>query len=353
MAENNFDYERSRITLLEIAGKSWRFSLTSFLRGGRSAVPQDLVFTTSSGCKELDEEIFALGKPTREKQMEEDLKIAKLLNEAEHAAASELVECECCYSDCPWTEITACSAGHFFCHTCLSRSVQEGLYGQGRNLQGEACSVRCLSSSALPPCEACVPHELLSAILPPDVFQSLEDKMATESLERSGLDLIRCPFCAYAEVVVPEDYRIRRNATVATILLLVAIGFIIPLALGAFLVLLVTLVFTLGEPLIPGDILDSVSAFLEFVSVGNWIDRAANRVQRRRRGNFFRCANSRCGRDSCMGCGKEWVPFHKCYEKEEDSVRIYVEKAMADAIKRTVVPPPPPIPYRETKRVDG
>lgn len=338
MAENNFDYARSRLTLTDIAGKSWRFSFTSFFRGARSPIPPEPT-VTATGCEELDDEIFALGKPTRDRQVDEDLKVAKLLNETEHAASSEMVECECCFGDYPWTEIASCSDGHFFCHQCLLRSVQEGLYGQGRNLLGEVCSVRCLSCSASPPCSAFVPHELLLAILPPDILHSLEDKTAAESLERSGLDLARCPFCPYAEVVALEEYRIKRNAKVALLVSVLVLFSIVPLSLVAFLTLLLTMMLTLRSPSLPRETSYSIQWILSLTGFRERVEKSIGRIQRKRRGNFFRCGSVRCARDSCLECGSEWAPFHKCYEKEEDSVRIYVEKAMADAIKRTVLIP--------------
>ncbi|KAG0125275.1 hypothetical protein HOY82DRAFT_572176 [Tuber indicum] len=334
MAENNFDYARSRLTLMDIAGKSWRFSVTNFFRGARSGIPPEPTLT-ATGCKELDDELFSLGKPTRDRQMDEDLKVAKLLNEAEHAVSSEMMECECCFGDYPWTEIASCSDGHFFCHQCLLRSVQEGLYGQGRNILAEVCSVRCLSSSASPPCAAFVPHELLLAILPPDILHSLEDKTAAESLERSGLDLARCPFCAYAEVVALEEYRIKRSAKVALLASVLVLFSIVPLALMAFLILILTMMFTLRSPFLHRETSNSIQWILSLTAFREHVEKSIGRIQRKRRGNFFRCGNARCGRDSCLECGREWAPFHKCYEKEEDSVRIYVEKAMADAIKRT------------------
>jgi hypothetical protein len=59
-------------------------------------------------------------------------------------------------------------------------------------------------------------------------------------------------------------------------------------------------------------------------------------VKRKRRGNVFKCQNPDCGKTSCLSCNRESRPFHKCYEREQDSLRLFVEKAMADAVKRTV-----------------
>src|SRR3954454_9807900 len=99
MAENNFDYEKSRITLLDISSKSWRFSVSSWWF--RRKPPSGTVdaFPKPSGSPELDAELLKLGAPKRAEQIGRDRKIALLLNEAEHASADELVECECCFGD--------------------------------------------------------------------------------------------------------------------------------------------------------------------------------------------------------------------------------------------------------------
>lgn len=59
-------------------------------------------------------------------------------------------------------------------------------------------------------------------------------------------------------------------------------------------------------------------------------------MKRKRRGNVFKCQNPECRKISCLLCNRESKPFHKCYEREQDSLRLFVEKAMADAVKRTV-----------------
>lgn len=325
MAENNSDYARSRATLSTIALKSWRFSLTAFFRGARPTIPSEPPIPVS-GNPDLDSELHVLAAPSRESQIASDRTLAQLLNEAEHAAASDLVECECCFGDYAWDEITACAAGHFFCHGCLLKSVQEGLYGQGRNLVAAMCSVRCLSSSAAPACEASVPLELLEAVLPADVFQSLEDRTATESVERSGLEVVKCPFCSYAEAVPRERWRLRRWVKVGAGVLGILLAAFLPLVMVAALSVLFMAVV---RPLFR-----ETGGWLEGVGLRRRVEKAAGKVQRRRRGMLFKCAG-RCKRESCVECGKEWAPFHRCFEKEEDGVRIFVERAMADAVKRT------------------
>jgi len=275
----------------------------------------------STGCKELDDELFELGGPAREAQVLSDHTVAIRINEEEHAAAQSLLECECCFGDYAWEETVACTAGHFFCHTCLRRSVQESVFGQGKGLIPEKNSVRCLSSTAQPPCEDFVSADILHAVLPKDIYHSIEDRAASESLEKSGLKLIRCPFCGYAEADELPPYRLKSIAI-----------FLLSLPTSLALTLLAKFPTGLSLSLI-------ISLALLLVNfphaVRTRIDLALRAVVLRRRGALFKCANTRCARESCITCSKEWLPFHKCYEKEEDAARIYVERAMADAVKRT------------------
>ncbi|KAH0608545.1 uncharacterized protein H6S33_001679 [Morchella sextelata] len=327
MAEHNHSYPHTRHTLSTIATKSWRFSLSSFFRGTRlpTAPP-----TAPTGNPTLDAELFALAAPARDSQIASDRAMARLLNEAEHATADALVECECCYGTYPWDETAVCAAdpAHFFCHACLLRSVQEGLYGQGRNLVPETCSVRCLSSSADPPCEAFVAPDLLQRVLPEDVLRALEEKTAAESLDRCGLSLVKCPFCPYAEVAEEVTWRVRR--------VLVGTGGAVGAAVAAAVVAPRVLVGVLLGVVLAVGLALHVLPQCGVVAATGRVARAAGRIAAQHRGKLFRCgARARCGRESCIECGKEWLPFHKCFEQESDSVRIFVEKAMADAVKRT------------------
>lgn len=325
MAEHNFMYTRSRATLAEIAAKSWRFSLSNLFR--RSPCPASFLdpkIYPSTGCKELDDELFDLSRESRDAQIAADRVVAAQLNEAEHADANELLECQCCFGDYAWEETVVCTEGHFFCHSCLIRSVQESIYGQGKSLLTTHCSVRCLSSSASPPCTSSVPADILRAVLPDEIYHSLEDRTASESLEKSGLKLIRCPFCGYAEADELQPYRIKRSA--------LAVGIMAPFVAVSSLSILLLGFATVWR----GCLALLLIAFSPLFSISaSRIGTALREVHLRHRGTLFRCYNPRCSRESCISCSKEWAPFHKCYEREEDAVRIFVEKAMADAVKRT------------------
>lgn len=354
MIENNHDYLRSRATLAEIASKSWRFSISTLFRRKRLEIANSIPEARSTGCEELDAELRALGKDRIEAQIAEDQKrmkdflintarefpdllciVSALLDEAEHAAASELVGCETCYGDYTWNEIAACSVGHFICYGCLTRSVQEILYGQGQNMVGAKSSIRCISAAASPACDACIPPEILARVISEDMLRAMEEKAATENLDRSGMNLIRCPFCSYAEVDELQPYRIREWAKICVMVVLLLFYVYTPasIILAFMFTFFSTYLLTLFLPRVSNAVvLDTV----EFFSLHKHWHNAVRRIQLKRRGALFKCCNGRCKRESCIQCCKEWSAFHRCYEKEEDSVRVYVEKAMANAVKRTV-----------------
>jgi len=261
--------------------------------------------------------------------------VSALLDEAEHAAASELVGCETCYGDYSWNEIAACSVGHFICYGCLTRSVQENLYGQGQSMVGAKSSIRCISAAASPTCDACIPPEILAKVIPEDMLQAMEEKAATENLDRSGMNLVRCPFCSYAEVDELQPYCVRQWAKVCGILVLLMLYIYIPKsALSTIAPLLLFAYFI--TPFLLRDSSGIVQDTIKLISPHRHWQNAVRRIQLKRRGTLFKCRNERCRQESCIGCSKEWTAFHKCFEKEEDSVRIHVEKAMANAVKRTV-----------------
>ncbi|KAF8464042.1 hypothetical protein BDZ91DRAFT_730620 [Kalaharituber pfeilii] len=343
MVENNHDYCRSRTTLAEIAAKSWRYSVSvaakswrysvsAFFRRKRSE-PTNISELMATGCEELDAELRELRKDKIQAQIDEDRKMSALLDEAEHAAASDLVGCETCYSDFSWNEIAACSEGHFICHGCLIRSVQESLYGQGQCIVGEKSTIRCLSATAAPLCTACIPPDILAKVVPAEMLRAMEDKAAMENLDRSGLALIRCPFCSYAEVDELQPYHIKQSAEIIGISALIILFVLFP---GLSMMFLALPLFThIVKLLLPWEAGSAAKEIFESLSPQSHWENAVRRIQLKRRGSLFRCQSERCKRQSCIQCSKEWTSFHKCFEKEEDNVRIHIEKAMANAVKRT------------------
>lgn len=257
--------------------------------------------------------------------------MSQLLDEAEHAAASELTECETCCADVTWNKIGCCSEGHFVCYDCLTRAIQESLFGQGMDLVAEKGSIRCLSAAS-GGCDAAIPRDILERALPAATITALDARFVADSLDRSKLPLVRCPFCTYGESDELNYYQLRKAPiTILKVILAVMVVGPIPF-LGLVAILLLTFLFFL--PLMSTPKIGGFSSRVLKV-----LEDSIHRIQRKRRGQRFVCQAKGCERASCLDCQKDWYPFHKCYEDELDGARIYVERAMAEAVKRTVIPP--------------
>lgn len=163
--------------------------------------------------------------------------------------------------------------------------------------------------------------------------------MVMENLQQSGLALVRCPFCLYAEVDELQPYRLRPRACIwASVIVLLLYVYVSSQVIFAFLFLF--LFAYLITPLLPRESDGIVISTIQFLSLHNYWQHTLKGIQLKKRGQLFKCRNGRCSRESCIYCNKEWSAFHKCYEKEEDSIRTYVERAMANAVKRVVSIPP-------------
>ncbi|OAL64113.1 RING finger protein [Trichophyton rubrum] len=230
LAEGNFSYIRARPTLLDLSRKSWRVTLGNMFSFKKKKAPNKddpppyLVWQRSStdepepvlkgtGCAELDEEIHStyllpLVNHRRETQVEEDFRKAEDLNEAEAKVVDALYECDCCFSDVTFEQISTCSeACHVICFNCIQRTLQEALFGQGwdKSISPEKSTLWCIAPFANGTCQGTLDAELVKrAILKErsgmETYRKFEARLASESLAKSNLKLIHCPFCSYAEV---------------------------------------------------------------------------------------------------------------------------------------------------------
>ncbi|KAI9836502.1 MAG: hypothetical protein M1837_003311 [Sclerophora amabilis] len=366
LAEHNHSYTLARPTLLILSSKSWRSSISSFFlrkkfatsfdpkrhplvlwraaEGANEGSPLPVLKSTES--PELNRELFdtlvqPLKQQIRQQQLIQDHDVAIQMNELEAEDNNALHDCECCFTSTSFEQLSACDQGrHFICFKCLRHALLEALFGQGwgRNIDHDRCSLRCIAPTlgGGGDCEGCVPQFMVQRALGEeaggeDIWRKLEDRFAGEELSKSKAALIRCPFCAYAEVddiYIPGDalnWRIKRSdhLSFGTFLILLfgvgSIPFILPfvvLALSVFL-------------------LNDVFNELLFRKQSPSFKLSLHRLARKLRGLKFTCRSTACGRSSCLVCGKEWRDIHICYESERLALRSYVERAMAEAVKRT------------------
>ena len=359
LAEFNHSYTLARPTLVSLSSKSWRFSLSSiFLRrkpiSSSEAEHHPLVVWQSTGqgsiipamkttgSPELDKALFeSLIRPIQHRQLadleKKDHTLALELNNAEAENNEALHDCECCFTSVAFEELSACdTGGHFICFQCVRRSVNEAVFGQGwqRNIDLDCGTLRCVAAMS-DDCQGCIPQELIRRAFSEDkagheVLRKLDERLAEDSLLKTNLPLIRCPFCSYAEVdelYLPESqrsWRLKRNGTSSLytlVILILGVG-MIPFLLPVFLIF--TFIFVL---------VSSQQTFGDFALAHFYA--SVIRLRRKRLGLKFVCQSEHCGRSSCISCSKAWKDIHICHESSLLALRTQVELAMSLAIKRT------------------
>ncbi|KAM5442671.1 hypothetical protein MferCBS31731_002054 [Microsporum ferrugineum] len=350
LAEGNFSYTRARPTLLDLSQKTWRATLGNMFSFKKKKAPHKddpppfLVwqrrFTDElepvlrgTGCAELDEEIWStfilpLLNRRRELQIDEDLKRAEELNEAEAQVMNALYECDCCLSDVTFEHISTCSeACHIICFNCIQRTLQEALFGQGwdKSINPERSTLSCIAPMANGTCQGTLDAALVKrAILKEksglETYRKFETRLASESLTKSNLKLIHCPFCAYAEVDPVFHPSVKgivwrfRKASLATSIIV----FILFLDIVQFLLIPLALLLCISPSVLR-----------------TTFRRSLQNICLMRRTPRFKCGNPSCSRASCMRCHKPWTDPHTCHEPLLQSLRTTVEAARTAAIKRT------------------
>lgn len=364
LAEYNWSYTQARPTLQTLASKSWRSSIVKFFSRKKpmSAKDHPLVIWSSADAKtgrprmpllvktkstELDQELYeSLIVPELEKQRKEqvaqDFELAVKWNETEAEEAGEMYDCECCFIPNPLEHMSTCHiSGHYICFRCIRFAVNAALYDQGwaRNINTQLYTLRCIApmTDGTDNCPGCVPlSSVKRALLEEqdglDTFNKLNERFASDSLLKSQLPLIRCPFCSYAEIddlALPStnlfaDIKLRRMPII--------------LASVPFLELLCFQIFRLGLQILLLGI--SIFALLNYLlptpfNILAPIESALRRIHLKRRGLRFQCFSPTCARASCLSCSAPWHDPHTCYSSQLTSLRLTLERATTDAIKRT------------------
>ncbi|KAK1827608.1 putative E3 ubiquitin-protein ligase ARI4 [Podospora conica] len=354
LAEHNYSYLDARRTLVDLSSKSWRFTFATLFSRRKS--PVDSTGThplilwkpsangtlapclKSTGNAELDKELFdALIKPLNDKQRAEqelaDHRLAIAVNTTEAEDMHETIECACCFADCPFQEFTSCSSeGHMVCYRCVQHSISEAVFGQGwqRTIDMERGTLRCPAVEG-DGCVGCVPEDhvrraMLEEPKGAEILHRLDQRLAEQNLLESGLLLVRCPFCTFAQVddiymppeAVRNDVRVPAPGRTPVILSLLLLSSLISIKARFFLI---------GAGFILGRLLTGQRMRAE-------LEKAEERRWRRLRGLRFSCDNPQCGRASCLDCKKEWEDIHVCNESSLVALRTQVEQAMSMAIKR-------------------
>ncbi|KAI5919845.1 hypothetical protein F4810DRAFT_685247 [Camillea tinctor] len=355
LSEYNYSYLDARPTLVDLSSKSWKFTISSYIFR-RKPVTFDEAEThpliiwrrsddgsiqptlRATGNAELDKELFEelimpLKKREQMSREESDRALAVSLHAEEAEAYDATYECTCCFTDSVFEEFTACNTdGHMVCFRCVRHSITEAIFGQGwqRTINKDTGTLRC-PAVASSECEGYISSEHIQRAMHeekkgPEILQKLDQRLAEHGLISSGLPLIRCPFCSYAEVddlYMPANIqgpKLRVSNIPNVVILLGCLFFFFPLAFPILVFLFACVALCLNH-----SVRDYVSH--QFAA-------AMTRYQRRRRGLKFTCQNPVCKRPSCLSCSKAWADVHVCHESSLVALRTQVEQAMSMAVKR-------------------
>lgn len=355
LAETNYYYLEARSTLVGLSAQSWRFNLSSLLfrrkpvatgeaenhplviwrsTGRGSIVPT----IRTTGHAELDRELFdALVRPLKERERQEreakDRVLAVVLNNEEAEAADATHECTCCFTTGPFEEFTQCNReGHMVCFRCVQQSLKEALFGQAwqSSIDHEVGALRCIAVEG-DSCIGYIPYEHIRRAMMeeghgPGILHKLDQRLAEHTVVASGLPLIRCPFCSYAEIddiyTPPRQapLRVKADSIYQLCFILICVGtipfFFSTIMVSSLICLLLSTRQTFGDYM-----------------RAQW-RQAISRHHRRRRGLRFSCQNPSCLRSSCLSCHKSWSDIHVCNESSLVALRTQVEQAMSMAVKR-------------------
>ncbi|KAK5384254.1 hypothetical protein LTS13_002448 [Exophiala xenobiotica] len=341
LAEVNHSYTLARPTLQAIASRSWRNTFTNLFkkRRSQSEAPSILLERTKidtggarvlgTGSQELDEELSALFttpiESHREDQEAADLKVAQALNLKEAEEADALFECQVCYNEFAFEDVSACTqSDHTICLDCVRRTLHEAIFGQGwaKSVDVERGTLRCLATDS---CDGCIHQDLVERAILRDksgaeTWTRFEDRLAEHNLQTSALPLIRCPFCSYAEAEQTHDrasaanltWRLRKPSGVNIFMFILLLEL-----LPSILCLLIP--FILFYP--------NYIVGLFYTALGH--------AALQKRTSRFTCRRPSCARKSCLQCLKAWHDPHVCHEPLILSLRKTVEAARTAAVKRT------------------
>ncbi|KAI9710365.1 MAG: hypothetical protein M1820_002860 [Bogoriella megaspora] len=366
LAEHNYAYFQSRSTLTNIASKSWRNSMINFLTRKKPTKPTETPLVTREMepnssrpvlklrptasqelNREVQETIIAPNERQRQEEMEsQDKTAAEQLSTEQAEEESALYECECCYTSTTFEQMSACTiAAHLICFRCVRHTVNQSIFGQNwaSTVVPEKAAIRCMAPTNTP-CEGIICAEAIKRALieekdGEDVWRNFEDRAASDSLIRSQVPLLKCPFCVFA--VIDDVANISPFPTPPAWLQWLTLS----MAAGTICMRLFPLIYRLPRLLDVG-----IAAFTIVVALGklvsvlprdpleslsNSIYQSRMRLALRHRGMRLRCQNPRCMMDSCIICRTKWVDPHQCYDSELTSLRVHVERAMADVVKRT------------------
>ena len=318
MAECNNDYYASKQKLLEIPTNSWLSHLFSFAQRKRLSLPEmahpDLVLEMQQN---LLKEILQI-----------DNEIAKEMNRKEYEEEGQSMTCNCCFSDFAFEDLGCCSHGHLFCQECLNRLVSDAVFGQSQ-VRGQ--KVKCIH---LEGCSGHFSQDMLQRLVDTKVLDAYESMIAEQEILKAGLEVVKCPFCSYAEEYIPESPGLLQQSRqwLITHLTLDTVQ-----KSTSFFTFCISMALTVSFSVPAFAFSLFLAAYLKRFTESRMFYGFFSRLKRLSKSPsppVLNCKNPKCLKPSCLRCQSIWEPLHICHEKEQEDFRLYVERAMSNAMVR-------------------
>lgn len=162
-------------------------------------VPKKLmVHNVQSMDATLTKELAWLRKKNATEREIEDKRIAEELNNELAAAEGTAVECGCCCCEYAFDNMRQCSEGHLFCKTCLSKYIEQTIFGDGRSV------IKCMNTEG-EVCQGYFSDEMIRLSLSEKVFTKYSEQLARDALKAAKIDNLKtCHNCQLQVEINPD-----------------------------------------------------------------------------------------------------------------------------------------------------
>lgn len=253
-----------------------------------------------------------------------DLELAQELNYDQYEKQSQLILCNCCFSDCTFEDLIACTNSHLTCKKCIKQSISIGMYETG-NIRGNI--LKCMD---LQNCTGYYSLQTLSTFLPEDLFSNYQSTLILKETQNAGIKIVSCPFCDYFEEA-PGEYKFKKIYEKIKFICENIRQITIQIAKTFAVIFFVTS----SRPF------ESLYLLMMFYILVNQLnfDRIETLLRAfpekfKPRIAVLNCKKPNCRKETCIECKQVWHFGHVCFEKEKDSRRVFVEMAMSNALIR-------------------
>ena len=117
-----------------------------------------------------------------------EAKQKELMEYQEAEKSGSLIECECCFNECPFEWMVQCPEGHLFCKQCVERQIETAI-SEGRS------DVPCLKFGG---CNSVIPISELERTIPEKTIERLIQTETLNAITQAEIEnKVKCHKCGY------------------------------------------------------------------------------------------------------------------------------------------------------------